>query len=56
MILSVFADKVWIRSMLSGYFARRNSLVVVSSASFIGFVFLEDAEVLILDENIKWKL
>ena len=56
MILSVLADKVWIRSMLSGYFPSRNSLVVVSSTSFIGFVFAGDTEVLILEGSIKWRL
>lgn len=57
MILSVLADKVWIRLILSGYFPRRKSLVVVvSSTSFIGFAFVGDTEVLILEGRIKWRL
>lgn len=56
MILSVLADKVWIRLILSGYFPRRKSLVVVSSTSFIGFAFVGDTEMLILEGRIKWRL
>lgn len=45
MMLSVLADKVWIKSVLSGYLSRKNSLLVVSCTSFIGFVFVGDTEV-----------
>lgn len=54
-ILSVLADEVWIRSVLLGYFPRRNS-VMVSSTSFIGFVFVGDTKVLILEGSIKWRV
>lgn len=52
-ILSVLADKVWIRSMFSGYFPRRNSLAVDFSTSFISFVLIGGTEVLILKGSIK---
>jgi len=55
-ILSVLADKVWIRSMLSGYLPRVNSLVMVSSTSFTDFVFVGDTGVLILEGSMKCRL
>lgn len=56
LILSALAEKVWIRSIISGYFPRSYFLVVASRMSFIGFVFARGTEVLILEGNIKWRV